>query len=94
MSTPLEHLAGRKAALLQRIEDQRSDLGVIADDLEGRLAGVDRTIATVRDLATNPLVIAGSAVAMFAIGPRRLFSWIGRGLFFFSTARRIWQTLR
>lgn len=91
MSDRLTDLSARKLELLQRSDALRLDVAQYSSDVEERLAGVDHVIGTVRRLASNPLVIAGGAVAMLAVGPRKLFRLIGRGFFLFTTARRIWQ---
>jgi hypothetical protein len=94
VSDRLTDLALRKAELLERSDRLREDIAGYSTDLEGRLTGIDTAILAVKRVASNPLVIAGGALAVFVMGPRKLLRLASRAFLFFSTARRIWRTLR
>jgi hypothetical protein len=93
VSHRLADLAQRKAEVLDRSDRLRQDIGLYSAEVKARLVGVDNGILTAKRIVTNPLVVAGGALAVFLVGPRKLLSLASRGFFFFSTARRIWQSL-
>jgi hypothetical protein len=94
VSHRLDDLAQRKTEVLERSDRLRQEIGFYSEAVQARLATVDNGILAVKRIATNPLVVAGGALAVFMVGPRKLLRLASRGFFFFSTARRIWQNLR
>jgi hypothetical protein len=73
---------------------QRERLGETADDIEQRLAGIDRGVKVARGLMRKPLLIVGAVALIAVLGPRRLLGWASRGAVLYSTARRLRPPVR
>lgn len=87
-------LAARRAALRAHCELQRSHLGATMQDIEAKLAGVDRVIATVQRFAHRPLLVIAGVGLVAAIGPGRLMRLASRSAFLFATSRRLLSLMR
>ena len=87
-------LAARRAALRAHCEVQRSHLAATAKEIEARLAGVDRIIATVQRFAHRPALVIGGVGLLALIGPGRLMRWASRSAFVFATGRKLLSLVR
>jgi hypothetical protein len=77
---PLVDIMVKRERLLAQCADQRDDLEMLAQQLDGPLQVADRVIAGVHYLRRHP-VVAGAAVALLAVVQRRsLWKWVQRGL--------------
>ncbi len=81
-------LEARRNGLLLRSAALREELVHHTVELDHAFHRVDRGIGLVRKLSSRPMILAGGAALLFALGPRRAFSWISRGLLVTSVARR------
>jgi hypothetical protein len=87
-------LSARRNALRAHCEVQRSHLFETAQDIQSRLANVDRAIAMVQHYAHRPLLVVGGLGLFAMLGPRRLLRWASRGAFLFTTGRRLMSLVR
>jgi hypothetical protein len=87
-------LSARRNALRAHCEVQRSHLFETAQDIQSRLANIDRAIAVVQRYAHQPLLVIGGLGLFAMVGPRRLLRWAGRGAFLFTTGRRLLSLVR
>lgn len=87
-------LAAKRNALRAHCEVQRSHLFDTAQDIQSRLANIDRAIAVVQHYAHRPLLVVGGLGLFAMLGPRRLLRWAGRGAFLFTTGRRLMSLVR
>ena len=94
MSERFEQLVAQHGALKRRCADQRTQLAESAREIESHLAGVDRSVAAVRNVVRNPWWIAGGVAVVTLLGPRRLLGWATRGALFYSTAKRVLRMVR
>ena len=79
MSERLIQLAERRATLIAKAETQRDALSQAAVPLRVPLALMDRGLAGINYLKLHPEWLAGGAVLMLALRPRRIFKWAQRG---------------
>jgi len=86
-------LAERRAALLAHCALQRGELSQRAQQIETRLASVDRAISIVRRYAAQPLLLVGGAALLIMVGPRRILRWAGRGAVFITAGKRVARLL-
>jgi hypothetical protein len=93
MSDRQRELATRREALLAASAIQRESLGRTVDDIEARLAGIDRGIDLARRVIRKPVVLAGGIALVALIGPRRLLRIAGRSAVLFATGRRVMRLL-
>jgi hypothetical protein len=93
MSERQRELAERRQALRAQSEIQREHLSRTVEDIETRLAGIDRGIDIVRRVAKKPIVLAGGIALVALIGPRRLLRIAGRSAVLFATGRRVMRML-
>jgi hypothetical protein len=94
MSERRQRLAQRRAALLAHSEIQRTELAQHTQQIETRLASVDRGITLVRRYAAQPLMLVAAATVLIGVGPRRLLRWAGRSAVFITAGRRVMRLLR
>jgi hypothetical protein len=87
-------LSARRNALRAHCEVQRSHLFDTAQDIQSRLANLDRAIAMVQHYAHRPLLVIGGLGLFAMLGPRRLLRWASRGAFLFTTGRRLMSLVR
>jgi len=93
MSDRQQELAARRQALRAQSEIQREYLSRTVEDIETRLAGIDRGIDIARRVVRKPIVLAGGIALVALIGPRRLLRIAGRSAVLFATGRRIMRIL-
>ena len=94
MSDRQLELAARRNALVKQSAIQREQLGAIAREIEGRLAGLDRGIELAKSVVRRPAVIAAAIAVVAFVGPRRLVSLASRGALFLTTGRRVMKMLQ
>lgn len=94
MSDRRFELESRRRELLSRSELQRRSLARTTREIEARLHGIDHVISVARRVVSQPALIAGGLAAVVMIGPKRLLSWVGRGILLFSTGRRVLRRLK
>jgi hypothetical protein len=84
-----QELAAKRAMLVARCEQQRSDLTVSAGGVTHSLRRVDAAVSVARRAVSHPLLLAGVIVAVVAIlRPRRLLQGLTWGLSAAVAARR------
>jgi hypothetical protein len=93
MSDRQRELAARREALRAQSAIQRDHLDRTVEDIETRLAGIDRGIAIARRAVRNPVVLVGGIALIAFIGPRRLLRIAGRSAVLFATGRRVMRIL-
>jgi hypothetical protein len=93
MSERQLQLAARRQELRAQSAIQREHLGRTVDDIEARLAGIDRGIELARRLVRKPVVLAGGIALAAFIGPRRLLRIAGRSAVLFATGRRVMRLI-
>jgi hypothetical protein len=93
MSTRQRELAARREVLRAHSSIQREHLSRTVEDIESRLAGIDRGIEIARGVVKRPLVLAGGIALIALIGPRRLLRIAGRSAVLFATGRRVMRIL-
>jgi len=79
MSERLIKLAERRATLIAKAENQRNALSQAAVPLRVPLALADRGLAGITYLKLHPEWLAGSAVVVLLLKPRRIFKWAQQG---------------
>jgi hypothetical protein len=94
MSRRFDQLNAHHSNLLARIAVQRRQLGDTAEQIEHDLGRVDRGIAAVRRVLSNPALIGGAFAVVALVGPRRLLRWSTNGLMMYSTARQLLRLRR
>lgn len=88
-------LAQRRLALIRRIAAERELVGMLADDITGRLERIDDRIDGVRRFFHRPWLLLGAAGALVALlGPRRLVRIASRGAFWVASAQRVLRLVR
>ena len=94
MSERFDQLIAHHGRLRAQIAVQRSHLAQQANDIQGSLSGVDRSVVAVRKLVRNPLLIVGGVALIAWVGPKRLVRWVSQGAIFYSSAKRVVQLMR
>jgi hypothetical protein len=94
MSERFNQLNSQHAHLRTQCAAQRERLGETADDIERRLASVDRGVKVARGLMRRPVLIVGAVALIALLGPRRLLGWASRGAVLYSTLRRVRGSVR
>jgi hypothetical protein len=93
MSDRQRELAARREALLAQAAIQREAIGHSVQDIETRLAGIDRGIEIARRIVKKPIVLAGGIALVTLVGPRRLLRIAGRSAVLFASGRRVMRML-
>ncbi|MFL6551217.1 MAG: YqjK family protein [Povalibacter sp.] len=93
MSERRIRLAEKRAALLAHSAVQRGELSQQVQEIETRLASVDRGINMVRRYAAQPLLMVGVAALLVMVGPRKILRWAGRSAVFLTAGRRVARLL-
>ena len=93
MSERSHFLRLRVEALRAHCAVQRIHLGDETRHLETKLAGVDRAINVVRNIAKQPLLIAGGVALLALLGPRRIVRVAGRCAVLFTTGKRVMRLI-
>lgn len=81
-------LEARRRGLLLRSAALREELVHHTVEMDHAFHRIDRGIRMARRLSARPMLLAGGAALLFALGPRKMLSWVSRGLLFTSFARR------
>jgi hypothetical protein len=89
MSERFNQLTAHHSNLKVRAALQRQQLSAHMHDIERRLGGVDRGIATARRALRSPVLIVGGLALFALLGPKRVFRWVGRSAMLATTARRL-----
>jgi len=94
MNQALIDLAVERGRLLERISNQRQQLGHDLQPVGQVLHSADRTLAAVRKgsnyLKEHPEIVAVGVALLIVVKPSRVWRWSKRGYF----AWRSWTTLR
>ena len=94
MNPDLIELAVERGRLIERISQQRRQLGQQLQPLGAGLHGLDQAIAVVRrgsDYAKqHPEMVAAGVAVFVVLQPRRVWRWSKRGFFLW----RAWRKLR
>jgi hypothetical protein len=88
-----QRLALRRKALLAHCAVQRGELSSQVQQIEARIASVDRAINIVRRYAAQPLLLVGGLALLIMVGPRRIFRWTGRSAVLITAGRRVARLL-
>jgi hypothetical protein len=94
MSDRVRELADRRGTLQLRCAAQRGALGREVSSIETRLRSVDRLVAIARGALLHPAVLAVGAATLFALGRRRAWRALARGLLLAGAARRLFRAVR
>ena len=87
MNRRLAATEARRARLLERAARERADLLQALHAWAQPLAFVDRCAAAVRFVMARPPLVAGAALLLALLRPRRAFRWARRGV-------ALWQGYR
>jgi hypothetical protein len=82
-------LTQRREELIGRSDAQREALALQAHYLVYSLAGLETAIAVLRSIKKKPAILAGLAVGLILIKPRRLFNFVRTG----AVAWKAWGTV-
>lgn len=89
-----DELVIQRDILLARCATQRNDLSVQGRALRGKLTAFDIGLAMFERLKKNPALIAGLAVGLVVIQPRRLLIMVQTGLLTWQTVRTFTPALK
>lgn len=89
MNTKLSRLAERRSQLVARAAAQRTALAHDMKPWRARLALADQGIAAVRYVRSHPALILIPALLYAALRPRRVGTWLQRGLLAWQLGRRL-----
>jgi hypothetical protein len=90
MNAQLTAITRRRAALVAKAAEQRSELGYWLQPWQTSLAFVDRGMALARRVRANPLVLVIGVLLLLRLGRGRWSVWAGR----FWTGWQIYQSLQ
>ena len=93
MSEKLIRLAERRATLIARAENQRDTLGRAANQWRKPLAFADQGVSALHYLKQHPGLLAGSALVLALLRPRRVGKWAQRGWLAWRITRSIRRKL-
>jgi YqjK-like protein len=79
MNERLIKLAERRAILVAKADSQRDLLEQTAASWRKPLALADQGLSAIHYLRQNPLLLAGTAVVVAVLRPRRILKWTQRG---------------
>jgi len=82
-------LAARRAELLARSEALRADIGARGQELVKGWHGAERLVASAREIANRPVLIAGAAALVLLVGPRRALRLAGRAVVVLGLVKRL-----
>ena len=88
MKTKLIELAERRAALVAKAAQQRTELSQAAAPWHGPLAVVDQGVKVAHYLKRHPVLLAGAAAALAIFRPRRSVRWLRHGWLVWTLALR------
>lgn len=89
MNKNLTRLAERRTQLVAQSAAQRTVLAHNLEPWRTRLALADRGIAAVRYVRCHPALMLGGALLLTALRPRRVGTWLQRGLLVWQIGRRL-----
>ena len=89
MTSRVSQLAARRRLLVAESAVQRESMRLEAGYIGDTLQRVDRSVAAVRRLARNPLVLVGGAAVLFLMRRHPVASWALRAAALVGTARRV-----
>ena len=87
MNLRLFAIEAKRARLMERAERQRGDVADALQSLSQPLGLVDRCLDVVRFVVARPPLVAGIAIALALLRPRRTLKWARR-------AFGMWQSYR
>lgn len=87
MNPRLLAIQARRARLILRAARERADLAYGLQSLSQPLGFIDRCLGVVRYVIMRPPLIAGVAIVLALLRPRRTFKWARR-------AFGVWQSYR
>lgn len=93
MNKKLIELAQRKAALVHRVERQRSELAQTLAAWHGPLAVVDKGWLVARYLGRHPVLLSTGLTFAAAVFPKGALGWVRRGLLMWQTAVAVKRSL-
>lgn len=93
MNKKLIELAQRKAALVHRVERQRTELAQTLMPWLGPLALVDKGWLVARYLGRHPALLSTGLTLAAAVFPKGVLGWVRRGLLMWQTAVAIKRSL-
>jgi hypothetical protein len=79
MNNTIIQLVKRRAALIEKIENQRMALAETISPLHSPLSLADKGLHVVRYLSTHPVLVAGIATVVVMTRPKRWFFVLGKG---------------
>ena len=79
MNTKLIELAERRATLVARAANQRSELAQALTPWRRPLAVVDKGVLAARYLGRHPGLVVGAVAFVAVLRPKRVFGWLRRG---------------
>jgi len=87
MNQRLVAIGAKRAHLIERAASERAQLAQALQSWAQPLSLVDRCIAAIRFVIARPPLVAGAALVLVLLRPRRAFRWARRAL-------AIWQGYR
>ena len=84
-------LARRRIVLVERSRRLREVLAMEGVRIGGQLGILDRGFAMARQFTRQPLLMAGTAAALFYLRPLRAMKWAARGALLFSVGRKLFR---
>ncbi len=87
MNRRLAAIEARRARLLERAARERADVAQALQSWAQPLAFVDRCVGAIRYVVSRPPLVAGAALLLVLLRPRRAFRWVRRGF-------ALWQGYR
>jgi hypothetical protein len=89
MNKKLTRLAERRNQLVAQAAAQRTALAHDLEPWRARLALADQGIAVIRYVKRHPALLAGAALLIAALRPRRVGTWLQRGWVAWQIGRRL-----
>lgn len=93
MNKKLIELAQRKAALVHRVECQRTELAQTLAPWHGPLATVDKGLRVARYLRRHPALLATGLAFAASVRPKGMLGWLRRGWLLWQTAVAVKRSL-
>lgn len=89
MNQKLTRLAERRSQLVAQAAAQRTALAHDVEPWRARLALADRGVAVLRYFGRHPALMAGTALLLAVLRPRRAAKWLQRGWVVWQIGRRL-----
>jgi hypothetical protein len=83
----LAAIQARRARLIERAARERDEVAVALQSLAPTLGFIDRCVGVLRYVFARPPLVAGIALVLAVLRPRRTFKWARR-------AFGVWQSYR